>query len=69
MPPQQNQLTGASSIEGLLRSGRKIEAIKVYRQQTGIGLKEAKDAVDAMEKQLRRWLVIAVKKQLLFFFI
>ena len=31
-----------------MRQGRKIEAIKLYRQQTGVGLKEAKDAVDAM---------------------
>jgi ribosomal protein L7/L12 len=26
---------------------RKIEAIKVYREQTGAGLKDAKDAVEA----------------------
>ncbi len=29
-----------------LRRGRKIEAIKLLRKQRGIGLKEAKDAVD-----------------------
>jgi ribosomal protein L7/L12 len=34
-----------------LRQGRKIEAIKVYRQATGVGLKDAKDAVDALGKQ------------------
>ena len=33
----------------LLREGRKIEAIKLYRERTGVGLKEAKDAVDALE--------------------
>lgn len=27
--------------------GRKIQAIKLHREQTGIGLKEAKDAVEA----------------------
>ena len=32
----------------LLRSGNKLEAIKLYREITGVGLKEAKDAVDAM---------------------
>ncbi|MFJ8537128.1 ribosomal protein L7/L12 [Streptomyces sp. NPDC093591] len=32
----------------LLRNGKKIEAIKVYREITGAGLKEAKDAVDRM---------------------
>jgi ribosomal protein L7/L12 len=30
----------------LVRSGRKIEAIKLYREQTGAGLKDAKDAVE-----------------------
>jgi ribosomal protein L7/L12 len=32
----------------LLRQGKRIEAIKAYREITGAGLKEAKDAVDAM---------------------
>ncbi len=31
-----------------LRAGRKIEAIQIYREATGLGLKEAKDAVEAM---------------------
>ncbi|MCX4645690.1 ribosomal protein L7/L12 [Streptomyces sp. NPDC058293] len=31
-----------------LRNGKKIQAIKVYREITGAGLKEAKDAVDRM---------------------
>jgi len=35
----------------LLRSGRKIAAIKAYREQTGVGLKEAKDAVEALAAQ------------------
>lgn len=30
----------------LVRQGRKIQAIKIYRQLTGVGLKEAKDFVD-----------------------
>ena len=30
-----------------LRKGNKLEAIKVYRQMTGVDLKEAKDALDA----------------------
>lgn len=29
-----------------LRDGRKIEAIKRYRELTGVGLKEAKDAIE-----------------------
>ncbi len=30
-----------------LQRGSKIEAIRLMREQTGLGLKEAKDAVDA----------------------
>lgn len=37
-------------IQDLVRAGKKIEAIKLVRQQTGLGLKEAKDAVEAMER-------------------
>jgi hypothetical protein len=32
-----------------LRRGRKIEAIKLYRRATGVGLKEAKDQVEALD--------------------
>jgi ribosomal protein L7/L12 len=32
----------------LVRSGQKIEAIKLYRSETGVGLKEAKDYVDSL---------------------
>ena len=35
-------------VTALLRDGRKIEAIKVYREITGAGLKEAKEAVERM---------------------
>lgn len=35
-------------IRELLASGRKISAIKLYREHTGTGLREAKDAVEAM---------------------
>ncbi|MGE5195041.1 MAG: hypothetical protein ACM3U2_21315, partial [Deltaproteobacteria bacterium] len=37
-------------VGSLVRQGRKIEAIKVYRAQTGVGLAEAKAAVEAMER-------------------
>jgi hypothetical protein len=40
-------------IEALLRQGLKIQAIKVYREQTGAGLKESKDAVEEMARLLR----------------
>lgn len=35
-------------IRQLLSSGNKIQAIKVYREKTGAGLAEAKDAVEAL---------------------
>jgi ribosomal protein L7/L12 len=47
-PPWQS--VGRGPVAELLREGRKIEAIKLYREQTGVGLKEAKDAVEAMER-------------------
>jgi ribosomal protein L7/L12 len=34
-----------------LRRGEKIEAIKEYRQATGVGLKEAKEYVDEIERR------------------
>nr|WP_240939860.1 ribosomal protein L7/L12 [Planosporangium flavigriseum] len=33
-----------------LEAGRKIQAIKAYRDATGAGLKEAKDAVEALAR-------------------
>jgi len=35
-------------VKELLQSGRKIEAIKKYRELTSAGLKEAKDAVESV---------------------
>ena len=32
----------------LVRAGKTIDAIKEYREATGVGLKEAKDAIDAI---------------------
>ena len=43
---------GMAEVVALLRMNRKIEAIKLYRQMTGTGLKEAKDAVDSMERMM-----------------
>jgi hypothetical protein len=40
-------------IRDAIFAGRKIEAIKLYRQYTRQGLKEAKDAVEDLEKKLR----------------
>jgi ribosomal protein L7/L12 len=41
-----------TQIEQELREGRKINAVKLYRETYGVGLKEAKDAVDEMQRNL-----------------
>ena len=38
-----------TDVVALARAGRKIEAIKRYRELTGVGLKEAKDAVERIQ--------------------
>ena len=43
----------ASRIKEALFNGNKIQAIKLYREQTGQGLKESKDAVEKLEDELR----------------
>jgi len=37
-----------AEVRRLKESGKLINAIKLYREQTGVGLKEAKDAVEGM---------------------
>jgi ribosomal protein L7/L12 len=34
-----------------LMQGRKIQAIKIYRERTGVGLAEAKDAVEKIARE------------------
>lgn len=38
-----------ASVMTALQSGNKLEAIKLLREQAGLGLKEARDAVEGME--------------------
>jgi ribosomal protein L7/L12 len=33
-------------VQTALADGRKIEAIKLYRQETGVGLRDAKEAIE-----------------------
>ncbi|HEY9528685.1 MAG TPA: ribosomal protein L7/L12 [Anaerolineales bacterium] len=40
-------------IQDALRRGNKIEAIKIYRELTGVGLAEAKQAIDRAEQFLK----------------
>jgi len=35
-------------IMNLMREGKKIQAIKLYRQETGVGLKQAKEFVESL---------------------
>ncbi len=46
-------LTQREQIELLLKNGRKIEAIKLFRQDTGTTLKKAKYAVEFMQEELQ----------------
>jgi ribosomal protein L7/L12 len=39
-------------MQEALRRGNKIEAIKIYRELTGVGLAEAKQAVERFESRL-----------------
>ncbi|MBS2535292.1 ribosomal protein L7/L12 [Catenulispora sp. NF23] len=40
-------------LAALIQAGKKIQAIKVYREATGAGLKDAKNAVEALERSMR----------------
>jgi large subunit ribosomal protein L7/L12 len=39
----------SAEVLDLVRQGQPIHAIKLYRQQTGVGLKEAKDVIDGLK--------------------
>jgi ribosomal protein L7/L12 len=43
----------APQVQDALRRGNKIEAIKIYRELTGVGLAEAKDAVEKAERFIK----------------
>jgi ribosomal protein L7/L12 len=54
-----NELTPANSaniepVRQAVLMGNKIQAIKIYRGMYGVDLKQAKDAVDAIERDMRR---------------
>jgi len=42
-----------AAIKEAIFKGHKIQAIKLYRDTTNTGLKEAKDAADKLESELR----------------
>ncbi|MBU3146294.1 ribosomal protein L7/L12 [Clostridium sp. CF012] len=41
-------------IKSLVIDGKKIKAIKMYRQTTGLGLKEAKEQIDLLSEKLKK---------------
>ncbi len=47
-----NQSATSGQIDALIRGGQKIEAIKLYRELHGDGLKESKEAVEARARDL-----------------
>lgn len=46
---QDRRTDDVAEVVRLLRAGRKIEAVRAYHERFGVGLKEAKDAVDRIE--------------------
>jgi large subunit ribosomal protein L7/L12 len=46
-PPPTGQTGLSPRVQELLADGNKIEAIKQYRAETGLGLAEAKEAIEA----------------------
>ena len=48
-----NTSVPVSEIEHLLRLNQKIAAIKLHREHTQLGLKEAKEAVEEIERRMR----------------
>ena len=50
-----------SIVEAFLKSGKKIHGIKEVRDRTGLGLKEAKEAVDFFEAE-GQWSMLVVDK-------
>jgi hypothetical protein len=51
---EQNSLPDhvATKVMQALREGKKIEAIKLFKDETGLGLKESKDIIEAMQRKL-----------------
>jgi ribosomal protein L7/L12 len=53
LPATQPAADTMARIKQELQAGHKIEAVKLYREAYNVGLKEAKDAVDELERNLR----------------
>jgi len=61
----QNLVGRLEEIASLLRAGKKINAIKAYREVTGASLAEAKDAVERLDMALRTYGTMVVADALM----
>jgi ribosomal protein L7/L12 len=52
-PPGVARSSMDAEVLALINDGKKIHAIKRYRELTGVGLAEARDAVEALERRYR----------------
>ena len=55
-PPDPNVAPPPGVPEGVRKAlyrGKKIEAIKLHREATGLGLKEAREAIEQLDGELR----------------
>ena len=50
--PGPQPASASPEIVALVQAGKPIQAIKLYRQMTGAGLKESKDAIDRLRVDL-----------------
>ena len=48
-----SDLIHSPGIQDALSRGNKIEAIKIYRELTGVGLAEAKAAIDRVDRSIK----------------
>lgn len=53
LPPKTPATSLPDDVALALQRGNKIEAIRLLRERTGLGLKEAKDAVEALPRNSR----------------
>ncbi len=44
----------ASKLADALLAGKTIEAIKLYREETGLGLKESKEYIEKLKNELKK---------------
>lgn len=48
MASEPAEMWASANVLNLVMQGRKLEAIKLLREETGMGLKQAKDIVDGL---------------------